>query len=120
MTPFGLKMRELRRQHNRTQQEQATYLGISKAYISALEKGTRGQPSTVFVDQICVWFGLIWDEAEELKLLASVSHPKPTIDVRGQNANAVHLSNLLAKNINRLSPKDCHDLIREIERRIQI
>ena len=119
MTPFGLKMRELRRQHNRTQQQQATFLGVSKAYVSALEMGERGQPSTIFVDQICVWLGLIWDDAEELKLLASVSHPKPSINVRGQNADAVYLSNLLAQNINRLSPEDCRDLIREIERRIQ-
>ena len=120
MTPFGLKMRELRRQHNRTQQQQATFLGVSKAYISALETGERGQPSAIFVDQICVWLGLIWDEAEDLKRLASLSHPKPSIDARGQTANAVYLSNLLAQNINRLSSEDCGDLIGEIERRIKI
>ena len=65
------------------------------------------------------WNGLAWDEAEELKRLASVSHPKPSIDVRGQTADAVYLSNLLAQNITRLSSEDCNDLIREIERRIQ-
>ena len=118
MTPFGLKMRELRRQHNRTQQQQASFLGVSKAYISALETGWRGQPSAIFVDQICVWLGLIWDDAENLKRLASLSHPKPSIDVRGKTANAVYLSNLLAQNINSLSPEDCSDLIREIERLI--
>ena len=102
------------------QQQQAAFLGVSKAYISALETGERGKPSAIFVDQICVWLGLIWDDAEDLKRLASVSHPKPSIDVRRQTANAVYLSNLLAQNINRLSPEDCSDLIREIERRIQI
>ena len=111
-------MRELRRQHNRTQQQQATFLGVSKAYISALETGGRGQPSAIFVDQICVWLGLIWDDAENLKRLASLSHPKPSIDVRGKTADAVYLSNLLAQNINSLSTKDCRDLIREIEGRI--
>ena len=120
MTPFGLKMREWRRKHNLTQQQQATFLGVSKAYISALETGERGQPSAIFVDQICVWLGLIWDEAEDLKRLASLSHPKPSIDARGQTANAVYLSNLLAQNINRLSSEDCGDLIGEIERRIKI
>ncbi len=118
MTPFGLKMRELRRQNNRTQQQQATFLGVSKAYISALETGGRGQPSAIFVDQICVWLGLIWDDAEDLKRLASLSHPKPSIDARRHSANAVYLSNLLAQNINRLSPEDCCELIGEIERRI--
>ena len=120
MTPFGLKMRDWRRQHNRTQQQQATFLGVSKAYISALETGKRGQPSAIFVDRVCVWLGLIWDDAEDLKRLASLSHPNPSIDVRGQSANAVYLSNFLAQNIKRLSPKDCCELIGEIERRIQI
>ncbi len=119
MTPFGLKMREWRRLHNRTQQQQAKFLGVSKAYISALETGERGQPSAIFVDQICVWLGLIWDDAEDLKRLASLSHPKPTIDVRGRSADAVYLSNFLAQNINSLSSKDCCDLILEIERRIR-
>ena len=119
MTPFGVKMRELRRQFNRTQQHQATYLGVSTAYISALETGSRGKPSTIFVDQICAWLGLIWDDAEELKRVANLSHPKPSIDVRGQTADAVYLSNFLAQNIDKLSPVDCCDLIKEIERRIQ-
>ncbi len=110
-------MREWRREYNRTQQEQATFLGVSEAYISALETGSRGKPSAIFVDQVCVWLGLIWDDAEDLKRLASLSHPKPSIDVRGQTADAVYLSNILAQNIGRLSPEDCRYLIEEIENR---
>ena len=99
-----------------TQQQQANFLGVSKAYISALETGARGQPSPVVVDQICVWLGLIWDDAEELKRLANLSHPKPSIDVRNQTAEAVYLANLLAQNINRLSASECQRFIDEIER----
>ena len=116
MTPFGLKMREWRRQKNLTQKQQAKFLGVSKAYISALETGARGQPSPVVVDQICVWLGLIWDDAEELKRLASLSPPQPTIDVRNQTAEAVYLAYLLARNIARLSATECQQLIDEIER----
>ena len=76
MTPFGQRMRELRAERSLTQQQQAEQLGVSKAYISALEMGKRGKPSAPFVDQICVWLGLIWDDAEELKTLAAMSHPK--------------------------------------------
>ena len=119
MTPFGLKMREWRRVYNLTQQEQATFLGVSKAYISALETGSRGKPSAIFVDQVCVWLGLIWDDAEDLKRLASLSHPKPSIDVRGHTADAVYLSNVLAQNIGRLSPEDCRYLVKEIEHRVK-
>lgn len=118
MTPFGEKMREIRESRGLTQQQQAEYLGVSKAYISALEHGSRGQPSGPFVDQICAWLGLIWDEAEELKGLAMVSHPKPTIDVRNQSPNAVRLANILAQNIERLDDHDCAELTTAIHQRL--
>ena len=107
MTPFGLKLRELRRDKGVTLQEQADVLCVSAAYISALEHGKRGRPSPAFVDQICVWFGLIWDDAEQLKFLAQMSHPKPTLKTGGLSAEATFLANLLAHNIDRLSDLQC-------------
>ena len=107
MTPFGLKIRYWRKLKGRTLYQQAEVLGLSAAYLSALETGTRGRPSAVLVDQICVWLGLIWDDAEDLKRLATLSHPKPTINARGQSAEAVYLANLLAENIDRLSAAEC-------------
>ena len=107
MTPFGAKIRDWRRRKGRTLYQQAKALGVSAAYLSALETGTRGRPSAVLVDQICVWLGLIWDDAEELKRLAAMSHPKPTINARGQSAAAVYVANLLAQNIDRLSAAEC-------------
>ena len=119
MTPFGHKLRQLRSDKKVTQQQQADYLGVSKAYISALENGARGKPSAVLVDQICVWLGLIWDDAEELKRLASLSHPKPTIDVRKQTPDAVLLANMLAQNIEQLDDKDCQILLTALEKRLR-
>ena len=87
MTPFGLKMRDLRAERGLTQQQQADYLGVSKAYISALETGSRGRPSGPFVDQICAWLGLIWDDAEVLKIW----HPCPIQNRRSTPANVVLL-----------------------------
>ena len=110
MTPFGIKSRQLRRQKGVTLQEQASVLGVSAAYISALEHGRRGKPSPAFVDQICVWFGLIWDDAEQLKYLAQMSHPKPTMKTGGLSPEATFLANLLAQNIDRLSDVQCSDL----------
>ena len=118
MTPFGRKMRQLRTDKNVTQKQQAHYLGVSKAYISALENGARGKPSVAFVDQICVWLGLIWDDAEELKRLASLSHPKPTINVRKQTPDGVLLANMLAQNIERLDDEDCQILLTTLEKRL--
>ena len=107
MTPFGVKLRDWRHRKNRTLYQQAEVLGVSPAYLSALETGTRGRPSAVLVDQICMWLGLIWDDAEELKRLAALSHPKPTINARGHSAEAVYMVNFLAQNIDRLSTADC-------------
>ena len=111
MTPFGQRMRELRAEQGLTQQQQAEQLGVSKAYISALETGNRGKPSSPFVDQICVWLGLIWDDAEELKTLAAMSHPKPVIDASGTHPEAVALANLIAQNIEHLDQDSCDRLM---------
>ena len=111
MTPFGVKIRDWRQRKNRTLHQQAEALGVTAAYLSALETGTRGRPSAVLVDQICVWLGLIWDDAEELKRLAGLSHPKPTINARGSNAEAVYLANFLAHNIKNIPDEDVDAVI---------
>ena len=118
MTPFGLKIRDWRQRKNYTLHQQAEVLGVSSAYLSALENGTRGRPSAVLVDQICAWLGLIWDDAEELKQLAALSHPKPTINARGYRSESIYMVNLLAKNINRLSVDDCRAITKIISTRL--
>lgn len=115
MTPFGERMRELRAARGLTQQQQAEQLGVSTAYISALENGARGRPSAPLVDQICAWLGLIWDDAEELKALAAMSHPKPTIDASRSHAAAVELANLVALHIGSLDAPTCRRLIEAIQ-----
>ena len=119
MTPFGVKLRDWRHRKNRTLYQQAEVLGVSPAYLSALETGTRGRPSAVLVDQICMWLGLIWDDAEELKKLAALSHPKPTINARGHSAEAIYMVNFLAQNIDRLSVADCCAVTDVIATRLQ-
>ena len=118
MTPFGVRLRQMRQEKNVTLQQQARFLGVSPAYISALEHGQRGKPSPAFVDQICVWFGLIWDDAEQLKHLAQMSHPKPTVKTSGLSAEATFLANLLAQNIDRLSADECAALSELLHRQL--
>ena len=115
MTPFGQKMRSLRLARGLTQQQQADYLGVSKAYISALENGARGRPSGPLVDQICAWLGLIWDDAEELKRLASMSHPKPVVNASHVSPEAVYLANLLAQSIGQLTDQQCSEMAKTLE-----
>ncbi len=103
MTPFGLRVRALRNAQNVSLKKMAEDLQISSAYLSALEHGHRGQPSWSLVEQVCSYFNIIWDEAEELHRLAALSHPKVTLDTSGLSPTATEYANLLAREIRNLS-----------------
>ncbi len=105
MTPFGARVRGLRAARGLTLRQLAAQLQVSAAYLSALEHGKRGAPSTGLVHQICDVFGLIWDEAEDLAALARLSHPRVTVDTAGLTPEQTALANRLAQNIHRLPPE---------------
>jgi transcriptional regulator with XRE-family HTH domain len=83
----------------------AAILEVTPAYLSALEHGHRGAPSTGLVHQVCDAFGLIWDEADELARLARLSHPRVTVDTAGLSPEQTALANRLAQTIHRLPPE---------------
>ncbi len=102
MTPFGAKIRELRAKRGLALKEMAAELHISAAYLSALEHGRRGRPTPGLVKQICAYFNIIWDEAEEIERLAALSHPRVTIDTGGLSPAHTELANRLAERIGAL------------------
>ena len=110
MTPFGERLRILRRQRGISLKQMAADLHLSSAYLSALEHGHRGRPSPGLVMQILGYFNVIWDEAEELKALAAMSHPKVTLDTSGLSPNATLLANKLGEQIAEL-PEEKIDAI---------
>lgn len=114
MTPFGEKVRELRRKKSIQLKQMAADLNVSSAYLSALEHGHRGRPSSGFVLQVCGYLGVIWDEAEELRRLAELSHPRVTIDTSGKSARATLLANLLARRISDLDDTTIDDILNKI------
>ncbi len=116
MTPFGEKVRELRKNRGISQKEMAAKLAISPAYLSALEHGHRGRPSWALIQQIISFFNIIWDEAEELETLARLSHPRMVVDTSGLSASATILINLLNRDIRTLHKdqiKKMIDIIKE-------
>lgn len=110
MTPFGLKMRELRAAKNVNQKQMAKDLKISAAYLSALERGHRGIPSWQFLQRVIGYFNIIWDEAEELQRLAATSHTRVVVDTENLSASATMLANSLANKIDKLSEQDCDEI----------
>ena len=120
MTPFGLMMRHYRTERNLTLKNQADALGVSIAYLSSLERGMKSKPSAALVDQICVWLGLIWDEAETLKSMAALSHPRPSLDTGNLTPQATMLANLLAQNIDRLSGSECREISQLLAKKLNL
>ena len=105
MTPFGARLRALRAAHGITQKQLAETLRVSAAYLSALEHGRRGAPSPGLVHQVNEFFGLIWDDAEDLARLARLSNPRVTVNTAGLTPEQTALANRLAHVIHRLSPE---------------
>lgn len=116
MTPFGERVREHRRRRGITLTRMARDLQLSPAYLSALERGRRGRPSPVLVEQICAYFHIIWDEADELRQLARLSHPRVVIDTSGLSAGATLLANRLSEVIRNLPEERIERLLRELSR----
>ncbi|MBU4531771.1 MAG: helix-turn-helix domain-containing protein [Hoeflea sp.] len=102
MTPFGAAVRRLRAERGVTQRQMASALGVSPAYLSALEHGNRSEPSWEFIQRVIGYFNIIWDEAEELQMLGGLSRPKVTIDTSGLTPKATEIANKLASAISRL------------------
>ncbi|MBN9138501.1 helix-turn-helix transcriptional regulator [Phyllobacterium sp.] len=116
MTPFGEKLRQLRDERGISQKEMAKAIGVSAAYLSALEHGRRGQPTWDKLQRIIQYFNIIWDEAEELQRLAMISHPRITIDTAGLPPASTELANLVAAHIRDLKAEVVQSLIGEIKR----
>jgi transcriptional regulator with XRE-family HTH domain len=105
MTPFGARLRALRADRGVTLKQLAEQLQVSTAYLSALEHGRRGAPSAGLVHQVNEYFGLIWDEADDLSRLARLSNPRVTVNTAGLTPEQTALAKRVAQVIHRLPPE---------------
>jgi len=117
MTPFGDRMRNLRAERGVTLKDMADAIGVSPAYLSALEHGKRGRPGWHLIQRIIAYFNIIWDEAEEVVRLARISHPRITIDTAGLSPKATELSNRLADEIGKLDSGVLEEILTILDRR---
>jgi transcriptional regulator with XRE-family HTH domain len=117
VTPFGARIREMRAKRGVALKDMAAALGVSPAYLSALEHGRRGRPNWALVQKIITYFNVIWDEAEELSRLARISHPRIVIDTAGLNPKATELANRLAAQIKELPEAEIDRLLGMLRQR---
>lgn len=106
MTPLGERIRELRRERGVSQKDMAATIGVSAAYLSALEHGHRGVPTWAMIQKIIGYFNVIWDDAEELQKLAEGSHPRVVVDTAGLSPAATELANLMAQAIGEMNESE--------------
>jgi len=111
MTPFGAELRRLRKARDVTLTQMAASLGVSSAYLSALEHGHRGRPSFSLIQRIIAYFNVIWDEAEKLERLAQISDPRVTVDTSGLDPRATELANRLAQTIGTLNDEELDEFL---------
>ena len=111
MTPFGARVRELRRERGLLLKDMAAHLGVSSAYLSALERGERGKPTWTLLQGVLHYFHIIWDEADELLRLADLSDPKVKLDASACAPQAVLLANRLARELRALSDVDVRAIL---------
>ena len=117
MTPFGAKLRALRKARGLTLKQMAAALELSPAYLSALEHGHRGRPSSGLVQQISAYINLAWDDVDELKRLAELSHPRVVVDTAGLSPRATELANRLAEVIGELDEAAIERVLAELGER---
>ncbi|HVM86510.1 MAG TPA: helix-turn-helix transcriptional regulator [Candidatus Binatia bacterium] len=114
MTPFGQRLRLLREQHGRALKDMARSLKVSSAYLSALEHGHRAQPKPGFVQQVAAYFNLAWEEVDELKALAELSDPKPSIDTSGLSPLATEVANRMKRRIRSLDEPALKAILKQL------
>lgn len=117
MTPFGEKLRSMRAERRVQLKTMAKALGVTPAYLSALEHGQRGRPNRYFVRKVCTYFNIIWDDAEELHRLAELSHPRVVVDTAGLDAKRTELANLLARDIAKLPDETVGKMLKEVRKK---
>ena len=111
MTPFGEKVRQLRQERGLLLKDMAAHLGVSSAYLSALERGERGKPTWSLIQGTLHYFHIIWDEADELARLADMSDPRVKVDTAGTSPGATLLANRLAREIASLTETEIEALL---------
>jgi transcriptional regulator with XRE-family HTH domain len=116
MTPFGARVRQLRRERGLLLKDMAAHLGVSSAYLSALERGERGKPTWTLLQGVLQYFRIIWDEADELVRLADLSDPKVKIDASTRGPEAVLLANRLARELGALNEEDVAAMLAVLDR----
>ena len=111
MTPFGELVRKLRTSRGLTLKDHAAIVGVTPAYLSALEHGHRGFPTREMADRIMDALSAEPGERQAMETVLRYSRPKVSVDTAGLSPLATEAVNRLAGNIARMNEDDLRALL---------
>ncbi len=94
----------------------AATVGVTPAYLSALEHGHRGLPTTEMLERIATGLSLDENDTRRLNDLLEYSRPKVTLDTCGLTPIATEVANRLAVCISSLDESELNSLLRFLNR----
>lgn len=112
MSPFARQLCELRLRHGIRQNELAKLIGYDQTYISALEVGLKGPPTTEFVDKLVRTLRLTSAEAAEIRVAAKASDRKLVLEPDA-HPDVYWMLDALRQRLDRLHPAQAR-MIREL------
>ncbi|WP_312605617.1 helix-turn-helix domain-containing protein [Kosakonia cowanii] len=103
VTNFGKYLRKLRIDRGMVLKDMAEMIGVSSAYLSAIELGKRAIPDDLISD-VVKGFGLSKKEGEKLSKYAQLSQPSIKVDMSDANDQNKELMLVFARKFKDLSP----------------
>ncbi|ESU32009.1 hypothetical protein G3A_13605 [Bacillus sp. 17376] len=98
LTEFGRMTRKLRVEHDEYLKDMAGHLGVTPAYLSAVERGQRNAPYE-WVGLLQIAYGLTHDVAERLKQALAESRAYAKLDISHLSAGDRRFMELIAERL---------------------
>lgn len=109
VTSFGKTLRKMRIDRGMVLKNMADLLGVSSAYLSAIELGKRAIPDSL-VNTIATTFELSGQDIINLKKQAEISQPSIKVDMSDANEQNKELMLVFARKFKDLSPEQLDKL----------
>jgi transcriptional regulator with XRE-family HTH domain len=117
LTPFGKLVRKRRIDAGVLLKEMADGVGLSSAFLSAVETGRKPIPPRL-VDRVAEFFNMDMVEREELTKAADLSARDFKIMIsRNATASDRTIASMLARNFPTLTPADKEEILKILERK---
>lgn len=105
LTPFGRELRKLRIDHSETLSDLAEVLGLSVAFLSAIETGRKNIPGE-FLDQITAHYNLNHHEYTKLSRLIELSQREVKLSLDRKSDEVRSFVTQFARHFSELSDEE--------------